>query len=180
MKTAKPAPALPRQCRVYLRALEPGDLNFLYALENDPTIWAVSDTLAPVSRHALREYLAHAAADLHEVRQLRLVIGSIDYGHSVGVVDLFDFDPLHQRAAVGITIQHADRSCGFAGQALELMKEHARTVLRLHQLSATVGATNRASLRLFRAAGFRRVGTRQQWLRTAQGWEDAVEWQCLL
>ena len=39
-----------------LRALEPDDLAFLYALENDPAIWGVSDTLAPVSRHALREY----------------------------------------------------------------------------------------------------------------------------
>lgn len=180
MKSAESVISLPRQCLVALRALEPEDLQFLYALENDPSIWGVSDTLAPVSRHALREYLAHAAADFHEVRQLRLVIDSVDYGHSVGVVDVFGFEPLHQRAAVGITIQGPDRGCGYAGQALELLKAHARDVLRLHQLHATVGAGNRASLRLFRVAGFRRVGTRRAWLRTASGWEDAVEWQCLL
>ena len=42
---------------ITLRALEDSDLDFLFALENDPTIWTVSDTLAPVSRYALREYL---------------------------------------------------------------------------------------------------------------------------
>ena len=53
-------------------------------------------------------------------------------------------------------------------------------MLRLHQIYATVSADNQASMRLFRAAGFRRVGTRQAWLRTAQGWADAVELQLLL
>ena len=165
---------------VNLRALEPDDLEFLYALENDPSIWGVSDTLAPVSRQALREYLAHAAADFHAVRQLRLVITTEIGSAAVGVVDLFDYDPLHQRAGVGITILAGARRHGYARQALALLLSHARQVLRLHQLYATVGAGNRPSMRLFRAAGFRRVGTRRAWLRTAQGWQDAVEWQCLL
>ena len=165
---------------VTLRALEPDDLEFLYALENDRDIWGVSDTLAPVSRHALREYLAHATADFHAVRQLRLVITTEIGSPAVGVIDLFDYDPLHQRAGVGIIILARQRRHGYARQALELLKNHAREVLRLHQIYATVGADNQASLSLFRAAGFRRVGTRRAWLRTAQGWQDAVEFQCLL
>lgn len=165
---------------MHLRALEPDDLEFLYALENDPTIWGVSDTLAPVSRHALRAYLEHAAADLYVVRQLRLVVTTEISAPPVGVVDLFDFDPLHLRAGVGITILAGARGHGHARQALELLKEHARGVLRLHQLYATVGAGNVPSMKLFEAAGFRCVGTRRAWLRTASGWEDAVEWQCLL
>ena len=163
-----------------LRALEPDDLAFLYALENDPAIWGVSDTLAPVSRHALREYLAHATADFYEVRQLRLVITVEIDGPAVGVVDLFDFDPLHQRAGVGITILASHRRNGYARQALELLKNHCRQALRLHQVYATVSVSNKGSQILFRAAGFRRVGIRHAWLRTASGWQDAVEWQCLL
>ena len=162
-----------------LRALEPDDLEFLYALENDSDIWGVSDTLAPVSRHALREYLEHARADLHTVRQLRLVVTTEVGSPAVGVVDLFDYDPLHQRAGVGITILARERRHGYARQALDLLKAHARAVLRLHQIYATVGADNTSSMKLFRAAGFRRVGTRHGWLRTAQGWQDAVEWQCV-
>ena len=163
-----------------LRALEPDDLEFLYALENDSDIWAVSDTLAPVSRHALREYLQHASADFHAVRQVRLVITTEIGSPAVGIVDLFDYDPLHQRAGVGITILAGQRRYGYACQALELLKDHARNVLRLHQIYATVATDNAVSLRLFAAVGFRRVGTRQAWLRTATGWQDAVEWQCLL
>ena len=166
--------------QVFLRALEPEDLDFLFALENDSEIWAVSDTLAPVSRHALREYLAQALADFYAVRQLRLVITTETSQLPVGVVDLFDYDPLHQRAGVGITIVAGQRRHGYAQQALELLKAHARQALRLHQLYATVGVVNVSSMRLFRAAGFRRVGTRREWLRTTTGWQDAAEWQCLL
>lgn len=165
---------------VTLRALEPDDLEFLYALENDRDVWGVSDTLAPVSRHALREYLLHATEDFHVVRQLRLVITTEIGSPAVGVIDLFDYDPLHQRAGVGITILANERRHGYARQALDLLQKYAREVLRLHQLYATVGGDNKGSMKLFRAAGFRRVGTRQAWLRTAAGWQDAVEWQCLL
>jgi diamine N-acetyltransferase len=165
---------------VRLRALEPEDLDFLYALENDPDIWGVSDTQAPVSKHALREYLAHAAADLYVVRQLRLVVITEINGLAVGVVDLFEYDPLHQRAGIGITVLASQRRHGYARQALELLKVYAREVLRLHQVYATVGMANHASMRLFRTAEFRRVGTRRAWLRTPSGWQDAVEWQCLL
>ncbi|MDB5233196.1 MAG: acetyltransferase [Hymenobacter sp.] len=165
---------------VQLRALEPEDLEFLFELENDPDIWGVSDTLAPVSRHALREYLAHATTDFYVVRQLRLVVITEISRRPVGVVDLFEYDPLHLRAGVGITILANERRHGYARQALQLLKQHARNALRLHQVVATVDAANAASMKLFRAAGFRRVGTRQQWLRTPDGWADAVEWQCLL
>ena len=168
------------QLTIRLRALEPDDLDFLYALENDRDVWGVSDTLAPVSRHALREYLAHATTDFYVVRQLRQVVITEIEGLPVGVIDLFEYDPLHQRAGVGITVLASERRHGYARQALELLKEYARTVLRLHQVYATVGAGNGASIRLFRTAGFRRVGTRRAWLRTADNWEDAVEWQCLL
>ena len=176
----KPVKAVAELPGTALRALEPDDLELLYELENDPAIWGVSDTLAPVSRHALREYLDHATADFHAVRQLRLVITTSLDNSAVGVVDLFEYDPLHQRAGVGITILASQRRRGHAGQALELLKNHARDVLRLHQIYATVSAANPSSLKLFRAAGFRRVGTRQAWLRTAQGWQNAVEFQCLL
>jgi diamine N-acetyltransferase len=165
---------------VFLRALEDSDLEFLYALENDPSIWGVSDTLAPVSRYALRQYLAHAAADFYEVRQLRLIICARPAGQAVGVLDLFDFQPLHQRAGVGITIVSGERERGYALAALAVGLEYARLTLRLHQLYCTISSTNEASLRLFRAAGFQDVGVRREWLRTVDAWEDAVELQKIL
>ncbi|MFI0492126.1 MAG: GNAT family N-acetyltransferase, partial [Flavobacterium sp.] len=35
---------------IYLRALEPNDLEFVYAMENDQSIWEVSNTQTPYSR----------------------------------------------------------------------------------------------------------------------------------
>ena len=145
-----------------------------------PTIWGVSDTLAPVSRHALRQYLAHAAADFYEVRQLRLVICAQADGRAVGILDLFNFEPLHQRAGIGITVVNGERRQGYAQAALALAVEYARLTLRLHQLYCTISSANEASLRLFQVVGFQQVGIRREWLRTDQGWEDAVELQKIL
>ena len=167
---------------ITLRALEPDDLDFLFALENDPAMWAVSDVLpAPISRHALREYLRHAAASLAEVGQLRLVI-SAQHKQAVGTLDLFDYSPLHQRAGVGIAIIKSERQRGYASAALAQLLPYAQQVLRLHQLYCTIAADNRPSLKLFKKAGFRRVGVRREWLRAATpyGWVDAVEMQLLL
>lgn len=40
-----------------LRALEPGDIELMYAWENDTEIWGVSGTLAPFSRHTLERFI---------------------------------------------------------------------------------------------------------------------------
>ena len=40
-----------------LRALEPSDLDFLYQLENDTSIWEISGTLKPYSKKVLQLYL---------------------------------------------------------------------------------------------------------------------------
>jgi len=165
---------------VLLRALEDSDLDFLYALENDPAIWAVSDTLAPVSRFTLRQYLANASADFHEVRQLRLIICSTVNERAVGALDLFNFEPLHQRAGVGITVLASERRRGYAQAALTLLLDYAGRHLRLHQLYCTIAASNEASLTLFQAAGFQYVGIRREWLRTASGWQDAMEMQYII
>lgn len=167
---------------VTLRALEPDDLEFLFALENDPDLWAVSEVLpAPISRHALREYLRQATASLAEVGQMRLII-SAAAGPPIGTLDLFDYSALHQRAGVGITILRPARRHGYARLALAQLLPYARQALQLHQLYCTVAATNHPSLRLFKKSGFRRVGVRHDWLRTASpaGWVHAVEMQLVL
>ena len=35
---------------IYLRALEPEDLEFVYQIENDESIWEISNTITPYSR----------------------------------------------------------------------------------------------------------------------------------
>ena len=167
---------------VTLRALEPEDLDFLFQLENDPELWAVSEVLpAPISRHALREYLRHAAASLAEAGQMRLVISN-EASQPVGTLDLFDYSALHQRAGLGIAIVASQRRRGYARAALALVLPYARHTLRLHQLYCTVAEDNAASISLFAKAGFQQVGLRRDWLRsnTPNGWQNALEMQFIL
>ena len=66
------------------------------------------------------------------------------------------------------------RDRGYASDALRIIVDYAREVLRLHQLWCTVGTNNRASLALFRNAGFHVTGIRREWNRTEEGYADEL------
>ena len=117
--------------RVRLRALEPEDLELLYRWENDPELWEVGNTLAPYSRYILKEYIAGSDRSIYESRQLRFMIEECDTGTSVGIVDLFDFEPHPNRAACGIMLDRRYQGRGFATEALRLLMEYAYTFLKL-------------------------------------------------
>src|SRR5690606_29084336 len=89
---------------IYLRALEPTDLDFLYQVENDESLWEVSNTTTPFSYFVLKEYLENSFRDIYEVKQLRLVICKTENESSIGFIDLYDFDPVHKRVGIGIVI----------------------------------------------------------------------------
>ena len=162
----------------YLRALEPADLDFLYTLENDTSVWHVGNTITPHSRFVLEAYLENAALDIYTTKQLRLIICNRSH-EAVGAIDLYDFDPLHRRAGVGIVVATAQRRNGHAAAALQLLLPYCRHTLQLHQVYCSVTATNIASINLFRESGFAEIGVRKSWLRTSAGWDDAIELQLL-
>lgn len=87
---------------IKLRALEPSDLEFLYELENDESLWEVSNTTTPYSKFVLKQYLKNAHRDIYEVKQLRLVICKKGVERPLGFVDLFDFDPKHNKVGIGM------------------------------------------------------------------------------
>jgi len=159
---------------IVLRALEPEDIDLLYKWENDTSLWEVSSARAPFSRHLLAEYLKDATRDVYEQKQVRLIIQNREL-QAVGAADLFDFDPYHQRAAVGILIHRKeDRRHGYALDALLAIENYALNILGLRQLSASISEENSASIHLFEKAGYQVTGIKRQWLRTPSGWKD--EW----
>jgi diamine N-acetyltransferase len=161
----------------YLRALEPTDLDFLYTLENDTTVWHVGNTLTPYSKFVLEQYLENAALDIYTIKQLRLVICNQAH-EAIGAIDLFDFDPLHRRAGVGIVVSAPYRGKGHAAEALHLLLHYCQHTLQLHQVYCSVTATNHSSIKLFKQAGFEEIGIRRDWLRKSDGdWDDVVELQ---
>lgn len=162
--------------RIRLRALEPEDLDLLYELENDPASWSLSNSTMPYSKFFLHQYLEHQQGDLFADKQLRLVIESSDK-QLIGLVDLFEFQPLHQRAELGIIIIKEHRQKGYAKDAINLLLDYAYNHLMLHQLYAQVGVSNLASIKLFEACGFTHEATLKQWLFTPDGFKDAFVFQ---
>ncbi len=151
--------------KVYLRALEPTDLDFLYLLENDEMLWEVSNTLTPYSKFVLQQYLDNAHRDMYEVKQLRLAICLLNTTNPIGFIDLYDFNPTHKRAGVGIVVfSENNKQKGFAKEALQLLIRYCFTHLGLHQLYAGISEDNNKSIGLFEKTGFTKTGERKDWI----------------
>lgn len=165
-------------CR--LRALEIEDIEAMYGWENDTEVWRVSGSVAPFSRNVLRRLIDEQQFDIYATRQMRLVIECATSGEAVGAVDLFEFDPHHRRAGVGIIVAPPYRRQGYALDALLTLERYAKEVLMLHQLWCSAGADNKASLSLFAKAGYAECGRRREWILSTDGATDEVLMQKIL
>ncbi|NOU17415.1 MAG: GNAT family N-acetyltransferase [Bacteroidales bacterium] len=164
---------------VKLRAPELPDIDLLYTWENNMEIWKVSNTITPFSRFVLKKYIETAHLDIWETKQLRLIIEAKNQSSlmfvSVGLIDLFDFDPFHLRAGIGILIANSEyRQKGYATEALKLMVKYTFETLQLHQLYCNISSDNTISLQLFQNSGFEIVGAKKDWLKTMNGWQDEI------
>lgn len=159
---------------VFLRAMEPEDIEPLFAWENNTENWLNSNTHKPFSRYAIENHVLNAR-DVYTDQQLRLMIALNGDLRTVGAVDLFDCDFVNERAGVGILIEHPnDRGKGYGQEALQLLQEYCRDVLMLHQLHAEILAENKGSIRLFERVGFSQVGVRKEWVKRPEGFLDLV------
>lgn len=164
---------------IRLRALEPHDLDFLYELENNEAIWEISGTITPYSRHVLKQYLDNAHRDIYDVKQLRLCICDKN-DKSIGLIDLFDFDPKNHRAGIGIVVsEDKNRNRGVATEAILLLTEYAFSTLALRQLFANVVVGNDASIHLFKKLGFQEVGIKRDWILSDGVYRDEYLFQKL-
>lgn len=148
---------------IYLRALEPEDLEFVHDVENNESIWELSNTQTPFSKYLIKQYLENAHKDIYEVKQLRLVISNFK-DQPLGMIDLFDFDFKNKRAGIGILIKNSnDRGKGYGEEALKLLIDYGFTHLNLHQLYCNISEDNEASIKLFEKQGFLKTGIKKDW-----------------
>ena len=167
---------------VRLRAIEPTDVDFIYTMENDVAIWHLGNTLMPYSRYQIEQYAIAAEHDIFAEHQLRFIIEAKTGGTEcirAGAIDLYDFDPLHKRAAIGILIIEQERQKGFASESLRLLIDYCFEVLFLHQLYCSVSVSNTVSIRLFQNAGFLQCGIRKEWRLEKDHWIDEIMFQLI-
>ncbi len=164
--------------KISLRALEPEDLELLYEWENNDSYWELSNTFSPFSKYTLKRYLENSHKNIYETGQLRLMIDLIDEKKTIGTIDLFDFDPFHKRAGLGILIApDAYRRKGYASMALICLTNYCFKTLQLHQLYCHVLANNCQSMDLFKKQGFVQTGIKKDWVKTADAYLDEFMFQ---
>lgn len=165
---------------ITLRALEPTDLDTLYRWENEAALWTVSDTIAPYSRKVLWEYIQQNTSDIYSTRSLRLVIEDNTTHNAIGTIDFFNFDPLNNRAELGLFIAPEHRGKGIGREALMLLCDYARNHIGMKQIHITIRQDNSVCLKLFRDYGFNEVGVLKAWVKRGGTYCDAVLMQYFL
>jgi len=166
--------------KIKLRALEPEDLELLYEWENNSKYWTISNTVTPFSKYTLKRYMENSHKSIYETGQLRLMIDIADENKTIGTIDVFDFDPFHKRAGLGILIADEDqRRKGYASMALKCLIDYCFQTLQLHQLYCNILANNCESMDLFRKQGFVQAGIKKEWIKTSDGYLDEYFFQLI-
>ncbi len=163
--------------KIYLRPLEPEDLEFFYKWENDTTLWQYGSSIVPFSRFALRQYIADSRLDIFQTRQLRMMIVEKERDMVVGTVDLYEFDALNSRAGVGILVDETHQKKGYALQALSCIEKYAFGHLKLHQLYAFVPVGNLPSLALFKKADYLKTAVLKDWVSVNKSFDNIIVMQ---
>ena len=162
---------------ISLRALEPNDVELLYRWENTAEVWKVSNTHSPISKFMLANYIKTADADIWEKKELRLVIEN-NKKKAIGTIEVFDFDPFHQRAGLGIIVfKEEDRRGGVATEAISLINEYLKNEIGVYQVYVNIAADNAPSIQLFEKLGFEIIGTKKHWLKRPTEWIDELMYQ---
>lgn len=159
---------------IVLRALEPEDLDFLYTLENDASLWGTTNTVSPYSKYELKQYIASSPRDIYTQGQLKLIIERKVDGERLGLLDLFNFDYHNSRLEVGIIISEPFRRSGYALEALQQAREYVFGFLHLHQIYCHIPVGNTASESLFTKAGYKKTATLPDWIQCETRWVDVI------
>ena len=165
--------------KINLRALELDDLDFLFEIENNRKLWKISNTILPFSKYYLEKYIKESNLDIFSEKQFRFVI-CFENKHPIGLIDLFDFDPVNHRAGIGIVIECEHRKKGYAYESIKLIEDISKKDLQIHQLYVNVGIDNKISLDLFNKLGYIEIGIKKDWNYINGQYTDEVLFQKIL
>ena len=96
----------------------------------------------------------------------------------IGAIDLYNYDPLNRRCAVGIIVASDHRRQGYALAMLQALETQYSTTI--HCLYADIASVNTASLALFEKAGYSRCGHFKEWLEYDSHFIDNIRMQKIL
>ena len=158
---------------IYLRSVEPSDVEWLYNCENNTEIWDLSTTLKPYTKKTLLDF-ASSTQDIYEHKQIRFMIISNKSNLPIGTIDLFDYEPFHNRIGVGILIDSNERQKGLGSESLGLCLDYCKKQLQIKGVFCNILEDNKTSISLFEKHGFEITGNKKDWIKTQNGYKNEL------
>jgi len=145
--------------KVFLRVLEPSDIDRVYKWHNDTTLY---QTLVGrhhyVSRSTVEKWLAQKGEFSHQ--EISLAICLIDTQEHIGNIYLKDIDPYNRHAFLHILIGDPEhRQKGFGFQAVSSLLDYAFNKMGLHRIGLHLLSDNYVALKFYKKCGFLLEGT---------------------
>jgi RimJ/RimL family protein N-acetyltransferase len=142
---------------VYLRPLEPADIELVHAWYEDAEFAALMGG-RPMSLAVRRAVFDRRVAEARE-DVMNVMVCRLEDGRAVGRVDVFEIDPINGSAGFGIGIGRADdRGHGYGRDAVQALCDYVFGQLRLERLWLTTDADNTIAQHLYETVGFKREG----------------------
>jgi diamine N-acetyltransferase len=147
---------------VYLRALEPSDVDRTRQWHNDAGLYAtLINPFRYVSRAAEEEWIRQKAA--YSRTEIQLAICLKEGDRHIGNVNLTEIDWIARHGFLGIFIGETQyQSQGYGQQAVRLMLRHAFDDLGLHRAYLVVFDDNSRAIRAYEKCGFAIEGRLRQ------------------
>lgn len=166
--------------RIRLRALElDRDRSALYEWENDVEAWASSGILNPISYGFIDQFIISSGTSILERQSLALVLEG-QAGQALGYIQLFDYEPVSRRVAIGVYIAPLYRRQGYALEAIGLLHGYLRQALNCTMVYASVLEPNVASQALFERLGYKQTARLEQWQWQGDKYHDLIYYQLWL
>ena len=98
----------------------------------------------------------------------------------VGCVELYNYDPVNRRAAVGLVVSNEYRRQGYGTAMIQTLTQFCLQNTSLHQVYADIAATNTPSINIFQRAGYQHCATLRDWVVRADHFIDTYRYQLIL
>lgn len=144
--------------QVYLRPVEPDDLERYYRWMNDREVTRWTTNVVPIPLPAERQWIEDATKSRPTTKHVFSIVLTKEDLH-IGVTGIHAIDWVSRVGTTGIVI--GDRSCwrrGYGFEAKMLVLRYAFATLNLRKLLAAAMEGNAASQRNLRKQGYREVG----------------------
>ncbi len=163
--------------RLLLRSIEERDAEQLFQWENDLNAWTSSMTLNPLSHKFIKDYITYSNQSILENGELVLFAENLDTQEAVGYLQFLNYEPLHQKVAIGIYVSKSCRNLGYAGEMLDFAKTYAFDILHCRMLYAETLKSNSIACRLFERQGFEQTAVLPNWYWVNGGYKSLVYYQ---